>query len=91
MRTPTRPCSISQVAPRRWIKTNPAGWFGFDAPACLDEQVVLVEGGFDRLVLLAAGLPANAVIALVGTAATDCVAGTICPTGQTRGAGTRCR
>jgi DNA primase len=56
-------------APRRWIKTNPAGWFGFDAPACLDEQVVLVEGGFDRLVLLAAGFPANAVIALVGTAA----------------------
>ena len=56
-------------APRRWIKTNPAGWFGFDAPACLDEQVVLVEGGFDRLVLLAAGLPANAVIALAGTAA----------------------
>ena len=56
-------------APRRWIKTNPAGWFGFDAPACLDERVVLVEGGFDRLVLLAAGFPANAVIALVGTAA----------------------
>jgi hypothetical protein len=55
--------------PRRWIKTNPAGWFGFDAPACLDEQVVLVEGGFDRLVLLAAGFPANAVIALAGTAA----------------------
>ncbi len=56
-------------APRRWIKTNPAGWFGFDAPACLAEQVVLVEGGFDRLVLLAAGLPANAVIAIAGTAA----------------------
>jgi Toprim domain len=56
-------------APRRWIKTNPAGWFGFDAPACLEEQLVLVEGGFDRLVLLAAGLPANAVIALAGTAA----------------------
>jgi hypothetical protein len=56
-------------APRRWIKTNPAGWFGFDAPACLDEQVVLVEGGFDRLALQAAGFPANAVIALVGTAA----------------------
>ena len=56
-------------APRRWIKTNPAGWFGFDAPACLAEQVVLVEGGFDRLVLLAAGFPANTVIALVGTAA----------------------
>jgi Toprim-like len=56
-------------APRRWIKTNPAGWSGFDAPACLTEWVVLVEGSFDRLVLLAAGFPANAVIALVGTAA----------------------
>ncbi len=56
-------------APRRWIKTNPAGWFGFDVPACLNEWVVLVEGGFDRLALLAAGFPANAVIALVGTAA----------------------
>jgi len=55
--------------PRRWIKTNPAGWFGFDAPACLAERVVLVEGGFDRLVLLAAGFPVNAVIALAGTAA----------------------
>jgi DNA primase len=55
--------------PRRWIKTNPAGWFGFEAPACLSEQVVLVEGGFDRLALLTAGLPASAVIALVGTTA----------------------
>ena len=56
-------------APRRWIKTNPAGWFGFEKPAFISEQVVLVEGGFDRLALLSAGLPANAVIALVGTAA----------------------
>jgi len=56
-------------APRRWVKTNPAGWFGFDAPGHLTEQVVLVEGGFDRLALLAAGFPASAVIALVGTAA----------------------
>jgi DNA primase len=56
-------------APRRWIKTNPAGWSGFDAPTYLAERVVLVEGGFDRLALLAAGLPANAVIALVGTSA----------------------
>ncbi len=31
--------------------------------------MVLVEGGFDRLVLLAAGLPSNTVVALVGTAA----------------------
>ena len=56
-------------APRRWIKTNPAGWFGVDAPASLAEQVVLVEGGFDRLALLTAGLPANTVIALAGTSA----------------------
>jgi len=56
-------------APRRWIKTNPAGWFGFDAPGYLTEQVVLIEGGFDRLALLAAGFPATTVIALVGTAA----------------------
>ncbi len=56
-------------APRRWVKTNPAGWFGFDAPGQLTERVVLVEGGFDRLALLAAGFPARTVIALVGTAA----------------------
>jgi len=56
-------------APRRWIKTNPAGWFGFDIPGHLTEQVFLIEGGFDRLALLAAGFPARTVIALVGTAA----------------------
>jgi DNA primase len=56
-------------APRRWIKTNPAGWFGFQEPERLARQLVLVEGGFDRLVLLAAGLPVNALVALVGTAA----------------------
>ncbi len=56
-------------APRRWVKTNPAGWFGFDAPEHLTEQVVLVEGSFDRMALLAAGFPARTVIALVGTAA----------------------
>jgi hypothetical protein len=54
---------------RRWIKTNPAGWFGFDTPSELATAVVLVEGGFDRLSLMAAGLPTNAVMALVGTAA----------------------
>ncbi len=56
-------------APRRWVKTNPAGWFGFDTPGRLADWIVLVEGGFDRLALLAAGFPASAVIALVGTAA----------------------
>lgn len=55
--------------PRRWIKTNPAGWFGFAEPGRLSETLILVEGGFDRLALLAAGIPATSVIALVGTAA----------------------
>ena len=35
----------------------------------MDRQQQMVEGGFDCLALLAAGLPANAVIALVGTTA----------------------
>lgn len=56
-------------APRRWLKTNPAGWFGFDTPHLLSEQVTLVEGGFDRLALLAAGCAPTSVIALTGTAA----------------------
>src|SRR5260221_4206224 len=56
-------------APRRWIKTNPAGWFGLETPELLTQWVVLVEGGFDRLTLLAAGFPATSVLALVGTAA----------------------
>lgn len=56
-------------APRRWIKTSPAGWFGFAPPERLAEQVTLVEGGFDRLALLAAGFLPTMVIALVGTAA----------------------
>src|SRR6266699_2630253 len=56
-------------APKRWVKTNPAGWFGFDTPGRLADWIVLVEGGFDCLALLAAGFPATTVIALVGTAA----------------------
>ena len=55
-------------APKRWIKTNPAGWFGYD-PAQLGESLILVEGAFDRLTLLAAGFQASDVVALVGTAA----------------------
>ena len=55
-------------APKRWIKTNPAGWFGYD-PAQLGERLILVEGAFDRLTLLAAGFQASDVVALVGTAA----------------------
>jgi Toprim-like len=59
---------LEQAAgPKRWSKTNPAGWFSaaFDG---LAEQVILVEGGFDRLALVAAGLAPQAVVALVGTA-----------------------
>jgi hypothetical protein len=55
-------------APKRWIKTNPAGWFGYD-PAQLTERLILVEGAFDRLTLLAAGFRATDVVALAGTAA----------------------
>ncbi len=54
-------------APRRWLKTRPAGWF---APALteLADPLILVEGAFDRLALLAAGFGAGAVVALAGTA-----------------------
>lgn len=54
-------------SPRRWIKTNPAGWFctPFEQFA---EHIILVEGAFDRLTLLAAGFAPNEVVALVGTA-----------------------
>lgn len=54
--------------PRRWRKTNPAGWFGYE-PGLLSDHLVLVEGGFDRLALLSAGLRASDVLALAGTAA----------------------
>jgi DNA primase len=54
-------------SPKRWIKTNPAGWFC--DPDQLAETIVLVEGGFDRLALLSAGFAAEDVVALVGTAA----------------------
>ncbi len=52
---------------RRWRKTNPAGYFGVGSKS-LSPCLVVVEGAFDRLALLAAGLDAREVIALVGTA-----------------------
>ncbi|HET8842078.1 MAG TPA: toprim domain-containing protein [Ktedonobacteraceae bacterium] len=55
-------------SPKRWIKTNPSGWFGMDVEQ-LPSVVMLVEGAFDRLSLLTAGFRANEVVALVGTAA----------------------
>lgn len=54
------------ASPKRWIKTNPAGWFGPDGGGA--ETMLLVEGAFDRLTLLAVGLPPTAIVALVGTA-----------------------
>ena len=54
--------------PRRWIKTNPAGWFGVDLEQ-FSRSIVLVEGAFDRMALLAAGFHAENVVALAGTAA----------------------
>ena len=55
-------------SPRRWIKTCPAGWFSADFED-VPRTVILVEGAFDRLTLLAAGFQAHEIIALVGTAA----------------------
>lgn len=55
-------------SPRRWIKTCPAGWFSEDFED-IPRTVILVEGAFDRLTLLAAGFQPNDIIALVGTAA----------------------
>ena len=52
----------------RWIKTNPAGWFG-PHPSRFAPTLILVEGGFDRLSLVAAGIPSPAIVALVGTVA----------------------
>jgi hypothetical protein len=52
---------------RRWMKTKPAGWFC--APfEQLAPRLILVEGAFDRLTLLAAGFDRREVVALVGTA-----------------------
>ncbi len=52
---------------RRWRKTNPAGYAGVGSKS-LSACIVVVEGAFDRLALLAAGLDPSDVIALVGTA-----------------------
>lgn len=51
---------------RRWIKTNPAGWFSVPFEQ-LARRIILVEGAFDRLTLLAAGFDQREVVALVGT------------------------
>jgi len=53
---------------KRWIKTNPAGWYG-PHPSRYAPTLILVEGGFDRLACVAAGIPPQALVALVSTAA----------------------
>jgi hypothetical protein len=53
---------------RRWIKTNPAGWFCMEFEELAD-CIILVEGSFDRLALLQAGFRAQDVVALGGTSA----------------------
>ncbi len=53
---------------KRWIKTNPAGWYG-SHPSHYAPTLALVEGGFDRLALIAAGVSPHTVVALVGTVA----------------------
>lgn len=59
-----------EYAPRRWIKTNPAGWFCAPCPPVdLAAVIILVEGPFDRLALLAGGFAPDEVVALVGVAA----------------------
>ena len=56
------------AAPQRWLKTNPAGWF-CARPVDFSKRVILVEGPFDRLALLAGGFHSDEVVALVGTSA----------------------
>ena len=54
---------------KRWIKTNPAGWFWSPPEERIDDPLVVVEGPFDRLAILAAGgFQPSEVVALVGTA-----------------------
>jgi Toprim-like len=53
-------------SPQRWLKTNPAGWF-CAPPIEFGDRIILVEGPFDRLALLAAGFASHEVVALVGT------------------------
>lgn len=53
-------------APKRSIQTNPAGWF-CAPPIEWSDCVALVEGPFDRLAAIAAGMKPTDVHALIGT------------------------
>ncbi len=54
-------------APERWRKTYPAGWQGLAELSPDLEQLIIVEGPFDRLALIAAGIAPDAILALVGS------------------------
>lgn len=60
---------LDQRGLRRWLKTFPAGWFWTPPQTSVKAHpLILVEGPFDRLSLLAAGFEPTEVAALVGTA-----------------------
>ncbi len=60
---------LEQQDRKRWIKTNPAGWFWEARHMPTSSPVIVVEGPFDRLAVLAAGhFQADELIALVGMA-----------------------
>ncbi len=52
---------------KRWIKSNPAGWFSVPLED-LARSIIVVEGAFDRLTLISAGFAPEEVVALAGTA-----------------------
>ena len=60
---------LEQHERKRWIKTNPAGWFWEPQHLPTADPLIVVEGPFDRLAVLADGhFQAEEVVALVGTA-----------------------
>ena len=59
---------LAQRGLKRWLKTFPAGWFwSVPLTSARIAPLIIVEGPFDRLSLLAAGFEATEVAALVGT------------------------
>jgi DNA primase len=59
---------LEQRGLKRWTKTSPAGWFWELPQPCTPDPLVVVEGPFDRLAILADGvLSPQTVLSLVGT------------------------
>ncbi len=62
-------CWLEQQGRDPWIQTHPAGWFWEPQHLPVADPVVVVQGAFDRLAVLAdSGFQSTEVIALVGTA-----------------------